>query len=447
MLRSFCVVSFFILHSSIFICQAQNVQPRLGERITVSGGLAEVRAQNRAGVDLAQMTPDSLYKYMAAIDSLRGDGVRFDRRGVDSLVVSLIDKTSPTGDTLDARQLAQMIARRKALPLNPQTVRHFMDDPLFISRYIDGGVDTLVDKIPRYDQLSRRELRRIKRADSVRYNKFFRDSIPLSRTVAISLAVPGFVQFYNEDYWKIPVVWGGMAAGGDIYAWQNKEYKPLKRRYDDLMLRRVNIGDPNYEAYKAEMTDVQTQMIRHNTYRQMAMGFALASYMYGLVDGTMNHPGYANDVKKATTLAMVFPGAGQAYNRSYWKIPIVAGGAAVLMYCIDFNNRYYQRYKIAYNALTDGIDETVDEFEGRWDAQRLMNNKNIARRNRDLCIILTGLFYVIQVIDAHATAHMKTYDVSDDLARVSFEPMTDRFYSHRYGTAVNTFGFSLNMTF
>jgi hypothetical protein len=166
------------------------------------------------------------------------------------------------------------------------------------------------------------------------------------------------------------------------------------------------------------------------------------------MDGTINYPGTATNVKKATTLAMVLPGAGQVYNKTYWKLPIVIGGSAILAYVVNWNNRGYQRFKTAYNYRLDGIDETVDEFEASgWSDKRLANLRDSYRRNRDLSMIFLGLFYIIQVIDAHATAHMQSYDVSDDLARVSFEPSMDRLYSHRVGGAVNTYGFSLTMRF
>ena len=60
-----------------------------------------------------------------------------------------------------------------------------------------------------------------------------------------------------------------------------------------------------------------------------------------------------SDVKKATTLACIFPGAGQIYNKSYWKVPFVVGGFAAMIYCIDWNNRGYQRFKKAYRLLSD----------------------------------------------------------------------------------------------
>ena len=155
---------------------AQNVVPRPGERIFVKGGIAEIAVENRARVNLGEMTPDSLYKYMAAIDSLRSDGVRFDRSRTDSLVSSLIDRTSPTGDTLDEEDMAALILRRKQLTLNSTTVRRFMDDRNFTLRYIDGEADTLIPKFAALDTLTKREKRRLARQDTTayRHSKIFR---------------------------------------------------------------------------------------------------------------------------------------------------------------------------------------------------------------------------------------------------------------------------------
>ncbi|MDR2891359.1 MAG: DUF5683 domain-containing protein [Alistipes sp.] len=447
---AFIALSLFAFHFSL--AWAQNVRPNPGERIAVRGGVAATSVRNAAGIDLSEMTPDSLYKFMSAIDSLRGDGVLFDRARTDSLITLLIDRTSPTGDSLDEQQVAELVAERKAMPINPATVRQFLEDRRFTSRYIDGGADTLVGKFAVPDTLSRRERRQLARLDTTRYryNDIFRDSIKLSPMVAISMALPGFSQFYNEDYWKIPVVYGTMAAGIGLWAWQNNKYKPYKKLYDYYVDRPVKDTEPGYGRYKSTMTELQGNMMRHNTYRSIAMGAAVASYVYSLVDGTLNYSGAVDHVKKATTLATVCPGAGQVYNKNYWKLPVVMGGAATLIYCIDWNNRGYQRYLRAYNARTDDSDETVvDEALVYMTDSQLANQKNSFRRNRDLCIILTGLFYIIQMVDAHATAHMQTYDISDDLARtnVTFEPAMDNFYSHGMGQNVSTFGFSLGVRF
>ncbi len=440
----------FTLHSSLFTLSAQNVVPRPGERIFVKGRIAEIAVENRAMVNLGEMTPDSLYRYMAAIDSLRSDGVRFDRTRIDSLVTSLIDRSSPTGDSLTPEQVAGLVIERKALTLNTSTVRRFMDDARFITRYIDGGADTLIPRIVPPDTLSKREKRRLMRQDTTvyRHSTIFRDSMKLSPVIAISMVAPGFSQLYNRQYWKIPVLYGTVGAGMGLWAWQSKEYRPYRERYDALFSRPVKQGESGYEEYRSELIDVQTNMIRHNTNRQLALGFSIASYMYFLADGTLNYPGTVDHVKKATTLSTVLPGAGQVYNKTYWKLPVVIGGGAALVYVINWNNRGYQRFLRAYNDWIDDDNNTlVEEGLLSMGLEGVTNMKNGYRRSRDLAIILTGLFYVIQIVDAHATAHMKTYDVSDDLSRVTFGPSMDGFYSHRLGGNVNSFGVSLNLRF
>ncbi len=312
------IISTIAVLLSAAVSSAQNIRPGVGERITITGGIAETAVENKAGVELGAMTPDSLYRYMSAIDSLRGDGIRFNRAETDSLVTSLIDRTSPTGDTLSGEEMAELIALRKTLTLNSSTVRRFLDDRAFTSRYLDGGVDTLLPKLIPPDTLSRRQKRLLARRDTTayRYNNIFRDSIKLSPMIAISMVVPGFSQFYNEDYWKIPILYGTVAAGVGLFAWQNKQYKPYKRAYDYYYDRRIDEGSPGYDRYKATMVDLQSNMIRHNTYRQLAIGLAAASYIYFLVDGTLNYSGTVDHVKKATTLATICPGAGQVYNKT-----------------------------------------------------------------------------------------------------------------------------------
>jgi hypothetical protein len=415
--------------------------------------VAEVAARNRAGVNLASMTPDSLYRYMAAIDSLRADGVRFDRAEADSVVTSLLDRSVPVGDTLDDQDMAELIARRKELTLNSATVRRFMEDARFIARYVDGGADTLVPRLAPRDTLSKRDRRRLARhdANAYRHGFLFRDSVKLSPLIFRSVAVPGLAQIYNKQFRKLPVLYGTVATGVGVYAWQNRLYKPYKREYDRMIAYRPTIegqGGEAWRRYKATVSELQNDMARHNSGRQLAMGFALASYAWFLVDGTLNYAGTATDVKKATTLAMIIPGAGQIYNKSYWKLPIVYGGGAVLAYVVNWNNRGYQRYKMAYEFRTDDLDVTVDEFlHTDLQASDLLQARNSFRRQRDLSIIFLGLFYVLQAVDAHASAYMKTYDVSEDLARISITPSMESLYTQRAGATANAIGFSLSVTF
>jgi len=259
----------------------------------------------------------------------------------------------------------------------------------------------------------------------------FRDTLPLSRVAAISVGVPGFAQLYNNQYWKIPVLYGGVGAFTYLTIGANKKYQQYKRRYEFLLteyhamdsyernpdnLGRYLTGQPNRykeEFLHTQMDPIRTQMNKYNTQRTIYFAGATLTYLYFLADGVLHYPHQTTTVKRATTLAMMFPGAGQLYNKSYWKVPIVVGVFATMGYLIDWNNRLYQRYRIAYNQYP------YNEFQ-YWNSPpseaSIQSRRDDARRNRDLCIILTAGAYIVSIIEAHVDAHMKNFDISNDLS-------------------------------
>ncbi len=272
------------------------------------------------------------------------------------------------------------------------------------------------------------------------------DSMSLSKVCWFSTVLPGYGQIYNKQYWKLPILYGTVGTGLALFINENKTYKPLKRAYDaytNVSLTRT-----------PELDALQTKMIRSNTRRQLYLGLTIASYVYFIGDAAVNYS--TNDVshvKKATTLACIFPGAGQIYNKSYWKVPFVIGGFAAMIYCIDWNNRGYQRFKKAYNLLSDYErnpekypNGPTDEFQGRYSASFLLNLRNNNRRNRDLCIILTAALYVLQIVDAHVDAHLKDYDISDDLS-MELTPMVDYTYVPTLSGNRPVFGFNMSFNF
>ena len=267
-----------------------------------------------------------------------------------------------------------------------------------------------------------------------RYNWCFRDSVSLGLSTVLSLPLPGFAQFYEEKYWKIPIeyamvglpLWAGLE--------QNKKYTAYKAEFDKLAAS---------GATQEERTPVQTKMLKHKAYRTMLIGSAVASYMGFLVDGVINHPSDMSDIQKATTLSFVCPGAGQIYNGSYWKVPIVVAGMASMIYVIDWNQRGYTRFKTAYDLATDGDDATISEFPYTSE-ESLRSIKNAYRRNRDLAIIGTVAVYLVQVADAHIDAHMQAYDISDNLS-MKIEPCITQTVGADGIT--NNFGFNLTMNF
>ena len=133
--------------------------------------------------------------------------------------------------------------------------------------------------------------------------------------------------------------------------------------------------------------------------------------------------------RKATIYSAVLPGLGQIYNKKYWKVPIIYAGFAALAYYIDWNNDFYMLYKQAYSDILD-TDPNTNSFvaldiDGVWDFEdanqvaqyttRLKSAKELTRRNRDLVMLGTVVFYAVNIIDATVDAHFFNFDVSDDL--------------------------------
>ena len=131
--------------------------------------------------------------------------------------------------------------------------------------------------------------------------------------------------------------------------------------------------------------------------------------------------------KKALWLAIVIPGAGQIYNRKYWKLPIVYGGFVGCAYAMRWNNMMYKDYSQAYIDLTDDDPNTksyerFQQFSNRiTDAnikryqELFKNRKNRFRRWRDLNFFVMCGVYAISIIDAYVDASLSEFDISDDL--------------------------------
>lgn len=122
------------------------------------------------------------------------------------------------------------------------------------------------------------------------------------------------------------------------------------------------------------------------------------------------------DAKKAGMFAAILPGLGQAYNRQYWKLPIVYAGVGAAAYFIHFNNSKYQDYRKAYIARIDGDPNTVDPYVGFRSDNDLKVLRDGYKQYLDITILVTGLGYILQVMDAVVYAHLKNFDVSQDLS-------------------------------
>lgn len=133
-------------------------------------------------------------------------------------------------------------------------------------------------------------------------------------------------------------------------------------------------------------------------------------------------PESTHSVKKAVRYSMVLPGLGQAYNRKYWKIPIIYGLGGFTTFTAIQNGREYIRYRDAYRIRVDGDPSTVDEFQGQINNAVLRQNRDAFRQQRDLYWILTAGVYALNLVDAAVDAHLFDFNVSDNLSMQLFQP-------------------------
>ena len=154
-------------------------------------------------------------------------------------------------------------------------------------------------------------------------------------------------------------------------------------------------------------------------------------------------PKVVRSPKKASIYAALFPGLGQIYNRKYWKLPIVYGGYAGLIYVLGWNNNQYKDYFQGYRIIAQYNSSTELKLEERkfldnliknpsisldnpstfkYIAAQLKSGKDYYRRNRDLTIISIAALHVLSIIDASVDANLFDFDISDDLS-MRIEPM------------------------
>ena len=118
---------------------------------------------------------------------------------------------------------------------------------------------------------------------------------------------------------------------------------------------------------------------------------------------------------KAGLYSAVLPGLGQYYNKKYWKIPIVWGAVGTGVGIALWNDKQYKRYRNAFVAELNGVPHEFSEINGIT-ADALGRTQDRAKRQRDYAIAITGLIYVLNIMDAVVDAHLYEGRRDPDLA-------------------------------
>lgn len=136
---------------------------------------------------------------------------------------------------------------------------------------------------------------------------------------------------------------------------------------------------------------------------------------------------FTPDPIRSMWLAMVCPGAGQIYNRKFWKLPVIYGGFLGCVYALSWNNQMLRDYSQAYLDIMDDDPGTASYMqmlpigyditgkEKRFQ-EIFKNKKNRYRKYRDMSIFAFAGVYLISVIDAYVDAELSAFDIDEDLS-------------------------------
>jgi hypothetical protein len=120
---------------------------------------------------------------------------------------------------------------------------------------------------------------------------------------------------------------------------------------------------------------------------------------------------------KATLMSTFLPGLGQIYNKKYWKVPIIYAGFGVMTYLIVFNTNYYLTYKCAYIEASNGDSAgNYSDIVKKYTKDGILSSREYYRRNLEITIIFTAIWYALNILDATVDAHLFTYNINKDIS-------------------------------
>ena len=165
------------------------------------------------------------------------------------------------------------------------------------------------------------------------------------------------------------------------------------------------------------------------------------------------------DTKRAMWLALVLPGAGQIYNRKYWKLPIIYGGFVGCAYAMSWNNQMYKDYSQAFLDIMDDDPNTQSynqflHLGAQIDASNIERYKEIFRKRkdryrrwRDMSMFVMIGVYAFSVIDAYVDASLSEFDISDDLSLRVEPTVINNNQRTRNPLRSSTLGLQCSLTF
>lgn len=216
------------------------------------------------------------------------------------------------------------------------------------------------------------------------------------------------------------------AIGITVEADTAKEAPP----FDDTVVERERLFNDDEDVDEAEVTEEvkETKSTKDSKKKKKGKSDSTADSLKTAKKAPRDWANWRPDPKRAMWLAIVLPGAGQIYNRKYWKLPIIYGGFLGCAYAMRWNNQQYHDYSQAYLDLMDDDANTQsynqflhlgnrinDLNKAQWE-KVFKRRKDYYRRYRDMSFFIMVGVYAISIIDAYVDASLAQFDISDDLS-------------------------------
>ena len=144
----------------------------------------------------------------------------------------------------------------------------------------------------------------------------------------------------------------------------------------------------------------------------------------------------------AAFYSAILPGLGQAYNKKYWKIPVVYAALGTSTFFYIDNNKKYNQFRDAFQLLESGKPHEFDGIDGNTFLSRdaLIRAQTRFKEDRDLSLLITAVIYVLQIVEASVNAHLSSISTNDDITfnpQIIIDPITNK----TFGGMVLTYNF------
>ena len=276
-----------------------------------------------------------------------------------------------------------------------------------------------------------------------------KNTLKIGTMTAGSAVFIGGSQIYNKDYWKLPIIYGGIGSLAGTGGYYLHKYNTSLMAYDAYMAQKTRFEQVNGYEYPHQAPAFNP---KDKTTGTLLLAGAGLVYWGALLDGAICYESSRNpDPGRATLYSALLPGLGQIYNGELFKVPIYWGCLLGSVYFLTNYNTNYVRFKRIHNEATNpdpAISENVpiSGETAKW-------YRDVYRRYRDYSIVATIAFYVLQVIDANVFAYMHDFEVDDNIT-MNIEPTIitpDNAYAMHSSTSLfsgnNAVGLRLGISF